>query len=153
MVESINIFKRYGGQLGGKFVVQSDRDGRSLLEHWIRLWTLILIFVVISNLRGYTRHADEQREIECGRRSICVFLGERVHPRSRAIVIIVSGSSPAPRERCVLALYMRCAHPSQVGSRSRADSSVFDTGAKWAKDSLFVLFSFWFNLISMFVEE
>lgn len=51
MVETINIFKRYGGQLAGEVVRKADRKRTSLLEQRIRLWTLILIFVVISNLR------------------------------------------------------------------------------------------------------
>lgn len=51
MVEAINILERCGGQLGWKFVVQSDRERPSLLEHRIRLRTFVLVLVVISYLR------------------------------------------------------------------------------------------------------
>lgn len=50
MIEGIDILERCGGQLGWKWAVKSDRNRCSLLEHRIRLRTLVLVLVVIPNL-------------------------------------------------------------------------------------------------------
>lgn len=49
-IKSIDIFQRRGGQFRRKFALHSNRYGNSLLECGVRLWALILVLVIVSDL-------------------------------------------------------------------------------------------------------
>lgn len=54
-IKSVDILERSGGQFRWEASLQSNRYGSALFKCGIRLWTFILIVVIVSNLNVYTK--------------------------------------------------------------------------------------------------